>query len=61
MKIKIQILLVVGFSYLAYSSIKEYLKGVEDNHPEGYIFLFGVINIFLSLIFIKKIFEKPKQ
>ena len=61
MKIKIQILLVVGFSYLAYSSIKEYFKGVEDNHPEGYIFLFGVINIFLSLIFIKKILEKPKQ
>ena len=61
MKIKIQILLVVGFSYLAFTSIKEYFKGVEDNHPEGYIFLFGVINIFLSLIFIKKIFEKPKQ
>jgi len=61
MKLKIQILLVFGFSYLAYSSIKEYFKGVEDNHPEGYIFLFGVINIFLSLIFIKKILEKPKQ
>ena len=61
MKVKLQILLTVGFSYFAYSSIKEYFKGVEDNHPEGYIFLFGVINIFLSLIFIKKIFEKPKQ
>jgi len=61
MKMKIQILLIIGFSYLAYSSIKEYFQGVEDNHPEGYIFLFGVINIFLSLILIKKLFEKPKQ
>ena len=61
MKMKIQILLIISFSYLAYSSINEYFHGVEANHPEGYIFLFGVINIFLSLIFIKKIFEKSKQ
>ena len=61
MKVKPQILLAVGFSYLAYLSIQEYFQGVEDNHPEGYIFLFGVINIFLSLILIKKLFEKPKQ
>ena len=33
MKMKIQILLIIGFSYLAYSSIKEYFQGVEANHP----------------------------
>ena len=61
MKMKIQILLIISFSYLAYSSIKEYFQGVEDNHPEGYIFLFGVINIFLSLIFIKKYLKNPSN